>query len=419
MTKKRILTATLLAIGVAVVAQAEPITVLTANNRLLTIDSAAPNNTISETLTVTGLPSGEFLQAIDYRPATGTLYALGSTGTIYPINADTGVARPGVSLIADPSDSTSPYAGLSGRFFGFDFNPAVDRLRVVTETGQNLRINVETGATITDGNLDYAGGDPNAAATPNVVGAAYTNNFATAGATTLYNIDSRLDVLTIQIPPNEGALRTVGPLGVNTFDEVGFDISGVTGVAYAALNMNELVTQLYTINLLTGAATPVNTATPISSIIAPTAIGSNSVIDIAAFVNPGSRLDNISTRGRVGSSDQDFLIAGFITRGGVSSRILVRGIGPSLAQRMVTAPLTDPELEIFDNNGMSVGSNDNWKSNQQDEIQGSGLAPESDAEAAILRSLPPGAYTTVLSGKDTGSGRATGTALVEVYQLQQ
>ena len=86
---------------------------------------------------------------------------------------------------------------------------------------------------------------------------------------------------------------------------------------------------------------------------------------------------------------------------------------------MITAPLADPELEIFDNNGMSVASNDNWKSDQQQEIEGTGLAPESDAEAAILRSLPPGTYTALVSGKDTGSGRGTGTALVEVYQLQQ
>lgn len=174
-----------LAMAFGISAQAEPITVLTANNRLLTIDSAAPNNTIKETVTVTGLPSGEFLQAIDYRPATGTLYGLGSTGTVYPINVDTGVAGPGVPLTADPSDTTSPYAGLSGRFFGADFNPVADRLRVVTESGQNLRINVETGATITDGNLDYGGSDPNGAATPNVVGAAYTNNLANARATTL------------------------------------------------------------------------------------------------------------------------------------------------------------------------------------------------------------------------------------------
>lgn len=182
--------------------------------------------------------------------------------------------------------------------------------------------------------------------------------------------------------------------------------------------MNELITQLYTINLLTGAATPASTATPVSSAIAPVALGFNIVIDIAAFVNPGSRLDNISTRGRVGSSDQEFLIAGFITRSGVSSRILVRGIGP--ASRSEWSPVrSQTRARMFDSNGMSVASNDNWKSNQQEEIEGTGLAPESDAEAAVLRSLPPGAYTAIVSGKDTGSGRGTGRALVEVYQVQQ
>lgn len=410
MMKKTILSLTAAVMAFAISAQAEPITVLTSGNRLLTVDSATPSTTSEDPVTVTGLASGETLLAIDYRPATGTLYGLGSTSRIYSINAQTGRA----TAVGAAGAFT-----LNGTSFGFDFNPTVDRIRITSDTDQNLRVNPNDGTlAATDGTLAYAAGDPNNGDNPNIVGVAYTNSFAGAGATTLYDIDSAQDVLAIQNPPNNGTLVTVGPLGVDTTDRVGFDISGTTGVAYASLTNATGVTQLYTINLLSGTATPTSTT---SAIIAPTALGTETVVDIAAFVNPGSRVDNISTRGRVGTSDQDYLIGGFITRGGVSSRILVRAIGPSLASKGVATPLPDPFLELFDSNGTRIATNDDWQTqstgNEQDveAIQASGLAPNSSFESAILRSLAPGTYTAVVSGK----GGSTGVALVEVYQLQQ
>jgi hypothetical protein len=405
--KKTILSLSVCALAFAMSAQAEPIVALTSDNRLITFDSATPGTAI-ETVTITGLGTGENLVGIDYRPATGTLYGLSTASRVYAINSDTGVA----TAIGAAGAFT-----LNGTSFGFDFNPVPDRIRVTSDTDQNLRLNPNDGTlTANDGTLQYAGTDANAAQNPNIVGSAYTNSFAGAQATVLYDIDSNLDILTIQNPPNNGTLVTVGSLGVDTSDRVGFDISGTTGVAYASLTVGG-VSQLYTINLLSGAATA--TATP--SAIRPTTLGTANIVDIAAFVNPGSRLDNISTRGRVGASDQDFLIAGFISRGGVSSRILVRAIGPSLstAQPPVTGPLADPVLELFDGNGAQIATNDQWKSDQQAEIAATDLAPQNDNEAAILRSLAPGNYTAVVSGKDTGSGRGTGTALVEVYQLRQ
>lgn len=410
---KLLISAALLVAVFATAAYAEPITVLTsgrggAPQRLLTIDSAAPSTTTQDSVPVTGLTSfGETLLAIDYRPATGTLYGLSSMSRIYSINADTGAATAVGSAGAFTLDGTS---------FGFDFNPVPDRIRITSDTEQNLRVNPNDGTATADTPLAYSATDTNNGNNPNAVGAAYTNSFAGAGATTLYDIDSNQDVVVIQNPPNNGTLNTVGPLGIDTTDRVGFDISGRTGVAFAALTTTSGVTELFTINLLSGQAT--RTTTP-TSVIAPTALGAENVVDIAAFVNPGSRLDNISTRGRVGSSDQDFLIAGFISRGGVSSRILVRAIGPSLATRGITGPLADPELEIFDNNGMSVARNENWESAQGRDIEATGLAPENDAEAAILRNLAPGTYTAVVSGSDSGSGRGTGTAVVEVYQVEQ
>ena len=96
------------------------------------------------------------------------------------------------------------------------------------------RLNPNNGAlAATDGTLTYATGDPNAAANPNVVGSAYTNSFNGATTTTLYGIDSALDILVTQNPPNAGTLNTVGALGFNTSDAVGFDIFFFGNQAFA------------------------------------------------------------------------------------------------------------------------------------------------------------------------------------------
>ncbi len=152
---------------------------------------------------------------------------------------------------------------LTGSSFGIDFNPTVDRIRLVSDADQNLRLHPDTGAVGTDGNLVYAAGDANANANPNVVGSAYTANFNASTTTTLYGIDSNLDILVWQgsvaaspVSPNTGQLFTVGALGVNTTDQVGFDISAPGDVALASLTPQGATTSsLYSINLTTGAST--------------------------------------------------------------------------------------------------------------------------------------------------------------------
>ena len=100
-------------------------------------------------------------------------------------------------------------------------------IRVTTVAGSNLRLHPQTASfSVTDRDLQYAATDPHAGANPNVVGSAYTNSFNGSRATVLYDIDSNLDILTIQNPPNAGTLYTVGSLGVDTTDNVGFDVSG-------------------------------------------------------------------------------------------------------------------------------------------------------------------------------------------------
>ncbi len=214
-------------LSVASAMNAETIWVSHGGTQISRFDSASPA-TLTTTLAVSGLQGGETLQGIDFRPKTGALFALGSTGRLYTISTTTGVAT---------QVGAAPLT-LSGTRFGFDFNPTVDRIRIVSDSRQDLRANPDTGAlAFTDALLSFAATDPNAGDTPNVSGAAYINSISGATTTTLYDIELGNNVLVIQSPPNDGVLKTVGSLDVVPTDpSVGFDISGQTGVAYAAIN---------------------------------------------------------------------------------------------------------------------------------------------------------------------------------------
>lgn len=220
--------------------------VLTTSNKLLSFDRAAPA-TIRSTASVTGLQAGENLLGIDFRPADGQLYGVGSTGRIYTLNGVTGVATVKATLAADASDSTAPYTALAGTEFGVDFNPVADRLRIVSNTGQSLRINVDTGATTTDGNIN--GGAANTA----ITAAAYTNSFAGTASTTLFVIDAANATLYTQNPPNNGTLASAVPLGVAATGVAGFDIDARTNTGYAVMTVAG-VRNLYTLNLAAATA---------------------------------------------------------------------------------------------------------------------------------------------------------------------
>lgn len=126
-----------------------------------------------------------------------------------------------------------------------------------------------------------------------------------------------------------------------------------------------------------------------------------------------SKLANISTRAFVGTGD-NIVIAGFVLgEGGVDDKIVVRGMGPSLAAAGVPNALADPSLELRDLNGALILANNDWRDNpvSADEITAAGLAPTSNLECAIAVALPAGAYTALLSGWDSG----TGIGVIEVY----
>ena len=245
-------------VGAAGSASAELVYGVTLNQTLVSWQSGAPGSLLSG-VAIMGLQPNETVHGIDFRPATGELFALGSFNRLYTINPMSGQATQVGSTFAIP---------LSGSQFGFDFNPTVDRIRVVSDTRQNLRLNPITGAVVdSDGNsgngiqpdgiLAYAAGDGGFGTTPNVIHAAYTNNFAGATTTTLYVIDSGRDMLCVQ-NANAGTLTSVGLLGTDITDFGGFDISGSTGVAYLTIRDTQLGrSTFWTVNLATGAATSV------------------------------------------------------------------------------------------------------------------------------------------------------------------
>ncbi|WP_294278991.1 DUF4394 domain-containing protein [uncultured Chryseobacterium sp.] len=201
-----------------------------------------PNNPMPVSKSMTGMQSGESIVGIDFRPANGQLYAMGSSSRMYTVNLGTGT----LTAVGSSAFSTQ----LSGTDFGFDFNPTVDRIRVVSNTGQNLRLNPNDG-TISAIDLTINPG------TPAVSAAAYTNNIAGATATTLFVIDHNTDKLYQQTPPNNGVLVETGSLGINISSANGFDIGSMSQKAYLMATVNG-ATKIYTVNTTTGAATAVS-----------------------------------------------------------------------------------------------------------------------------------------------------------------
>lgn len=249
---------------------AEQFAGVTAENRLVFFRSDSPGN-FQFQVPINGLAAGERIVGIDVRPANDRIYALGSSSRLYVLNGTTGAA----TAVGDPFAST-----LNGSSFAFDFNPSVDRIRVTSDTDQNLRLNPDTGATAaTDPNLAYAAGDPGAGSNPTVGAAMYTP--AAFGApTTLFDIDSARDVLVTQDPANNGTLNTRGALGVDVQEPTSGDVAS-DGTAYAALRrQGQANPELFNVNLATGAATPVRAQTGLSTIPGR---GSDAVTSIAAL----------------------------------------------------------------------------------------------------------------------------------------
>jgi hypothetical protein len=225
---------------------------ITSTGRLVTFDRADP--ALDTAIAVSGLQSGETIVGLDVRAGgatPGQLYAITSAGRLYTVNTTTGAATAGPALAADPADASDPYTALSGTEFGVDFNTVADRLRVVSDTGQNLRIDVDSGFVTTDAALTSGG-----TARAGINGAAYTNAFADACRTALYYIDATTDQLLTTTDPNGGAVTVVGGLGVDASAAGDLEIATAadgTNTGYAVLVVNNTPTS-YQINLSTGVA---------------------------------------------------------------------------------------------------------------------------------------------------------------------
>lgn len=235
---------------------------LTTTNRIVTFTSANPVFA-SNNVAVTGLQPGEELIGIDRRPNNGLMYGvgrLGTTGRLYTVDVSSGAATLVAPLVQAPGQLNAGQPVIvSGNEFGFDFNPAADALRIVSDTGQNLRVLPSAraagaaGATFADGTLNYSG-----STATGVTAAAYTNSVSpTPASTTLYDIDTTRDQLVIQNPPNAGVLNVVGPLRFPTSTVTGFDIVGSSNTAFASLSLGRFVpfSLLARVDLSTGQAT--------------------------------------------------------------------------------------------------------------------------------------------------------------------
>jgi len=233
-------------------AQAELAYGVTQQQRLISFDTATPGS-LSSGLAISGLAANEQIMGIDLRPNDGMLYALGSQNNLYRLNTATGAA----SLVGALS------IPLNGGNFGFDFNPTGPvALRIVSNTGRNYRLGTPgtSGTVIQDTDLNYVAGDSRFGVSPNLTHVAYTNNVVGAASTMLYGIDASQDTLVRFNAPNAGTLVTVGNLGMGSNADInvlgGFDISGATGMAFAATqNVSLSRSTLWGIDLTTGAGT--------------------------------------------------------------------------------------------------------------------------------------------------------------------
>ncbi|MFI5859734.1 DUF4394 domain-containing protein [Streptomyces parvulus] len=223
---------------------------LTKGQRLVQFDVDKPTRTWSLGK-VSGLSGDKKLVGIDFRVQNERLYGVGDKGGIYTLN----------TMNAKAMKVSQLTVALAGKAFGVDFNPAANRLRVISDTGQNLRHNIDDPAaprvTTADGTLTNPTTPPSTAM--GVTGAAYTNNdLNTATATTLFDLDTMTDSISLQSPANAGTLAPTGKLGVNADLDAGLDIhyNPTTGMNHAFATIGaDGAYRLYAVNLLNGKAT--------------------------------------------------------------------------------------------------------------------------------------------------------------------
>lgn len=220
-------------------AAADTVIALVGGKSLALVDAKTAK--ITGTVDVTG---AEGLVGIDVRPADGMLYGVTAAGDIVTIDPKSGAAT---------KKSTLSEKIPAGAKVAIDFNPAADRLRVLTDGGMSLRVNVDDGKATVDGSLKYAETDMHKGEKPNIVAGAYTNsiNGKKAEKTDLYNIDATIPALVKQAPPNDGILSAIGKIKVKLVEPVAFNIVAKADGTNAGWLMSG--DTLYSVDLATGA----------------------------------------------------------------------------------------------------------------------------------------------------------------------
>jgi hypothetical protein len=241
-------------LGVPSLAQAADDRVLYATDNLgnlVSFKAGAPRD-VKSSKRITGLPSGVSLVGIDFRPKTGDLYGVGSDSKVYRVNPRTAIAL-AIDDATGNGFADAPPAGdpLDGMRFGVDFNPVPDRIRIVSDANQNIRVHPDTGQ-LAGSDADLGPGDPN------IVDVAYANSDFSfvqpmLGTAPIRYVDSANDALFTAADPNNPVLTQVGTLGVNVAPVGGFDIAGFNDVGYLANTTSSGVSRLYRVNINTGA----------------------------------------------------------------------------------------------------------------------------------------------------------------------
>jgi hypothetical protein len=216
---------------------------VTTNQRLLFFQRST--GAIRSAMQLTGMGADDGIIGMDYRPQNGVLFILSRDGTLYSLNPERGALVVMTSLMPDPGDTSEPFSGLEGEVFGINFNPVADRLRIVSDSGQNLRVNVDTGATVTDARLNPG--------SPSIAAASYTNSFVNACRTQLLVIDNETNTLFLQDPPNDGSLVEIGRVNgpAASGAPVGFEIVSGSGALTFWPDRNGAA--LYDIDIRSGA----------------------------------------------------------------------------------------------------------------------------------------------------------------------
>lgn len=229
---------------------------LTSSGSLVTFQSNKPA-TISNTVTVTGLPSGDSLVQLTYRPSDATLYGLTSNNELSTVDPTSGVA----TVVSTTQFSTQTLVNATA-----SFDPIEDQMRVLSSQ-YNYLVDPTSGVVATDGTLiAFDSGDSNVNKTPELLSIAYDNDIPKATTTTLYALDEatyslvQVGGLNQSTPSsvNDGLLHTIGATGIS-FAFAGLAIDEKNGDAIAALAPSGSPAALYNIDLKTGAASEIDT----------------------------------------------------------------------------------------------------------------------------------------------------------------